>query len=152
MFALRKTCRYTGQAPGTHARPRSHSQVPLHARIYIAEVDVRIRYYRHAATCPDRQHVGASGVMAQIGRPAQTPSEGILAVPWVALLFAYFWILTLASACFGAKWKRKSDNAAAPWGMECRTGLLVGGSPHLERHKRQMHYSQANTYLKKALL
>lgn len=53
---------------------------------------------------------------------AQTPSARIIAVPWISLIFSYFWILTFAITYFNARSTRESDYAAGPWEMDCSNG------------------------------
>ena len=53
---------------------------------------------------------------------AQTPSAGVIAIPWLALIFAYFWILTFASTYFLAGSTRGVDTVVGPWTMDCSNG------------------------------
>lgn len=52
----------------------------------------------------------------------QTPSAGVIAIPWLALMFSYFWAFTWASTCYYARSTHESHHVVGPWKMDCSNG------------------------------
>ena len=53
---------------------------------------------------------------------AQTPSAGVVFIPWLALNFSYFWVITFAITCSYSGLTREFDHVAGLWRMNCSNG------------------------------
>ena len=70
---------------------------------------------------------------------SQTPSAGVIVIPWLALVFSYFWVVTFASTCFYAGPTRAADPGTGPWKMDCTNGPF-GWRESVKKHYRYALY------------